>query len=569
MLELKRVKGMGRLWLFIVVCACGMLSYARAPWNYYLNKPDDWFKSDKGKQILENILTWQDDNGVWPKNEDTDIMAFTADRKELRGTFDNEATTGEMRMLARGYTVLGDERYKTAFLKGLDLILKAQYPNGGWPQYYPLRKGYYTRITFNDQCMVRLMNMMDEVAKSDTYSFVDAKRRADAKAAFDKGVDCVLKCQIRVNGKLKVWCAQHDEVDFSPRPARSYELASLSGGESAGILRLLMSLDNPSPQVVQAIQAGVAWYKQSEIHGLAIRWVDGKLTAVPDPNGKPLWGRFCEIETDRAFFCDRDGIPKYDYNLIDQERSTGYAWYGRWGDDVYKDYEKWQRRWGHLLVSPGAKVLMIIGDSTVCEYPESDRRAGWGQFIQGYFTDDVKVLNHAKSGRSTKTFLNQGLWTKALATKPAWVLIQFGHNDSHDLSKPEATNAATDFADNLRKYIADSRAAGAEPILITPMYRRKFEANGTLEENLKPYAEAMKKVAVELKVPIVDLHTASGELYLKLGPEKTAELANAPEDRTHFNRKGAEMMAELVMQQLPGAVPSLKANLKKASDKSI
>lgn len=552
----------GTIWPLIVICACTMLGYARPPWDYYLEKPDEWFTSERGKQILENILSWQDDYGSWPKNEDTDVMTFTGDRKELRGTFDNQATTGEMRMLARGYRVSGNERYKIAFLKGLDLVLKAQYPNGGWPQYYPIRKGYYRHITFNDGAMVRLMEMVDEIAKSPDYSFVDQTRRTACKNAFDKGVDCILKCQIRVNGKLKVWCAQHDEIDLKPRPARSYELASLSGGESAGILRLLMKLDNPSPAIVSAITAGVEWYRQSKVEGIAIKWVDGKLKAVPDPNAAPIWGRFCEIETDRPFFCDRDGIPKHDYNLIDQERSTGYAWYGQWGNDVFRDYEKWKKRWEHLFMPVGTKILLIVGDSTVCQYPDEEARRGWGQFIQSYFKTDLKVVNQARSGRSTKTFLNQGLWEKALNIKPDYVLIQFGHNDSHDPGKPESTNAATDFLENLRKYINDSRKGGAVPVLITPMYRRKFDAQGQLKDNLLPYAEAMKKVAAEMTVPLVDLHTASGKLYLELGPEKTAELTNAPDDQTHFNQKGAQMMAKLIMERLPEAEPSLKVYLK-------
>jgi PelA/Pel-15E family pectate lyase len=547
------------LWILLIgLCAC---SHATLPWKHYQKKGDDWFAGSQGKEVLENILSWQDEHGGWPKNEDTDTMRFTGAKSELRGTFDNGATTGEMRILARGYRVTGDERYKAAFLKAFEMILKAQYPTGGWPQYWPLRKGYYSHITFNDAAMVRLMELLDEIAKDPGYAFVGNDRRAAARAAFDRGVECILNCQIRVNGKLMVWCAQHDAVDFSPRPARSYELVSLSGGESAGILRMLMRLDKPSVRVAEAIAAGVQWYRDSEVHGLRIEWVDGMLKAVPDANAKPLWARFYEIETNRPFFCDRDGIPKYDYNLIDQERSTGYAWYGSWGQDVYNDFAKWKKDWGYLL-APGATRLLIVGDSTVCEYSEDEVRRGWGQYLQGYFKDELTVVNHARSGRSTKTFMNEGLWKKAIETKPAYVLIQFGHNDSHDPGKPESTDAATDFRNYLRTYIDEAQALGAVPILVTPMFRRKFDAQGNITDNLKPYAEAMKLVAAEKKVPLVDLQGASEELYLKLGPEKTAEFANAPDDRTHFNAKGAQAMAELVMTRLPEVEPSLKAFLR-------
>lgn len=328
----------------LLICLCGA-AFGRPSWGEYLAKPDDWFQSEGGKQILDNILSWQDENGIWPKNEEIDAGPFTGDRKALRGTFDNKATTDEMRMLAHGYRAVGDERYKAAFLKGLDLILKAQYANGGWPQYYPLRKGYYSHITFNDGAMVRLMKLMKEITGGSDYAFVDSGRQARVKAAFDNGLKCILDCQIRVNGKLTVWCAQHDENDLSPAAARSYELASLSGGESAGILRLLMRLEDPSPRVVEAIEAGVAWYQESHVEGIRIQSVNGKMTAVADPNAPWLWGRFYDLKTNKPIFCDRDGIAKYNFNEIDQERSTGYDWYGEWGKDVFRDYEKWKIRW--------------------------------------------------------------------------------------------------------------------------------------------------------------------------------------------------------------------------------
>jgi lysophospholipase L1-like esterase len=213
-------------------------------------------------------------------------------------------------------------------------------------------------------------------------------------------------------------------------------------------------------------------------------------------------------------------------------------------------------------VKPAAKTLVIIGDSTVCNWPESDVRRGWGQFIQDYFSDSLVVVNMARSGRSTKTFMREGLWDKVLALKPDYVLIQFGHNDSHDPHRPEATDAQTEFKDYLRRYITQARRLGAVPILVTPMYRRQFDEAGRIQDNLLPYAEAMKDVARETGVPLVDLNSASENLYLQLGPQRVQELANSPSDQTHFNQKGAQMMAELVMQQLPAVEPSLQPYLK-------
>ena len=557
------------LLLFIILGICLSLPAQAVgthfSWGRYASKDDAWYRSDEGKRIAENILSHQDQYGSWPKNIDTATEWNADDFDEVdyvQGTFDNGATTGEMRFLARAFNAAQEGRYKAAFMKALDLILKAQYPTGGWPQHYPTGDGYARYITFNDNAMVNLMNLLKDITKDDAYNFVSDKRRRAAGRAFDRGVDCILKCQIRANGKLKVWCAQHDPVNFSPRPARSYELVSLSGMESAAILKLLMKLDDPSPAVIESITAGVNWYKGAKVEGIRTKWINGRFTAVEDPDAPPIWGRFCEIETDRPFFCDRDGIPKYNFNEIDQERSTGYAWYGYWGEDVFDDYEKWHEKWAQRL--PQKKpIIAIIGDSTVCEYPEDGVRRGWGHFVREYFTDSIEVINSAKSGRSTKTFIRQGLWEEVLAQKPAYVLIQFGHNDSHAPEKPEATDAATDYCDYLRQYIDQSREVGAIPVLVTPMYRRKFDEQGNIHDNLLPYADAMKKVAAEKNVPLVDLNTASEKLYLELGESGSVELANASDDRTHFNEKGAREMARLVMQQLPQVEPSLKPYLKK------
>lgn len=206
--------------------------------------------------------------------------------------------------------------------------------------------------------------------------------------------------------------------------------------------------------------------------------------------------------------------------------------------------------------------LVIVGDSTVCNYPDSSLCRGWGQFIEGFFRKDtVRVYNIAKSGRSTKTFLKEGLWKRALDEKPDIVLIQFGHNDSHGSGRPEATDAATDYKDYLRRYIDESRAIGAVPILVTPMHRRTFGRDGKLTDILGPYAAAMKEIASEKKAPLIDLHAASGKLFEQLGDAGSAAFANAPGDRTHFNEKGARAMAELVMSELPQAEPRLKALL--------
>ncbi len=221
--------------------------------------------------------------------------------------------------------------------------------------------------------------------------------------------------------------------------------------------------------------------------------------------------------------------------------------------------------------APPPLRIVLIGDSTVCDYPVTQPNRGWGQFIEEEFkVGEVKVINLAASGRSTKTFITEGRWQKALEKKPDYVLIQFGHNDSHGPARPESTTAATDYKANLRRFIDEARAIGATPILITPMVRRSFDGAGKIREgtlpppnsDLQPYADAMKEVGSEKKVAVIDLHQASKELVEKLGPIESEKFANKKGDPTHFNEKGARAMAGLVMKELPVVEPKLKAYLK-------
>ena len=267
--------------------------------------------------MAANILSYQTDRSDWPKNLDTTATLHRRPRSSSRAPSTTARPTDELRFLARIFQATQDERYRQAFDNGLGHILQAQYPNGGWPQSYAAGQGLSRYITFNDNAMVRLMEFLREVYGDDRYRFVAAERRQDARAAFDRGVQCILRCQIKVDGKLTAWCAQHDEKDFSPRPARTFELASLSGSESVGIVQLLMSLEKPTPEVVQAVDAAVAWFQSAALKGIRQEMRrDSKSpkgfdkVVVKDANAPPLWARFYEIGTNRPIFSDRDGVAK-------------------------------------------------------------------------------------------------------------------------------------------------------------------------------------------------------------------------------------------------------------------
>lgn len=297
-------------------------------------------------RTLANVLSWQGSHGLWPKNTDTLNHPAPAGRAVAAGTFDNGASRRELRLLARAFGATGREDCRTAFLRGFDTILRAQYPSGGWPQTYPAGSGYARHITFNDGTMVGLMEFLREVAGDPAYEFVGQQGRRAAAGAFERGIDAILKCQIRSQGRLSVWCAQHDAVTFEPRPARTYELESLSGAESAGVLRLLMSLDEPSAAVRDAVRAGVAWYEQAQLRGIRQIWENGNKVIKADPAAPPLWARFYDLRDMRPFFCGRDGVKRRDLAEIEAERRNGYAWYGEWGAAVLRDYAVWVARHG-------------------------------------------------------------------------------------------------------------------------------------------------------------------------------------------------------------------------------
>lgn len=321
----------------------------------YLGKPDSWFAGEEATRVAANILSYQSELGGWPKNVSTTAAAYAGDRKDLQPTYDNGATTDELRFLARVYVATKEERYRAAFERGLDYVLKGQYLTGGWPQFYPPpEKTYHRHITFNDNAMVRLLEFLREVGTGDGYAFIDADRRKEAAAAFERGIACILKCQITVGGRLTAWCAQHDEVDYRPRPGRAFELATLSGAESVGITRLLMSLDRPSPEVIRAVEGAAAWLKSAELTGILVTSVKDEKgpkginrVVVNDSSAPPRWARFYAIETNRPVFSDRDGVPRTTLAEIGYERRNGYAWYGTWPQKLLEvEYPAWRKRAG-------------------------------------------------------------------------------------------------------------------------------------------------------------------------------------------------------------------------------
>jgi PelA/Pel-15E family pectate lyase len=313
-------------------------------------------------RVAANMLLYQRSNGGWPKNYDEQAELTARQRERLLGqkdrddtTFDNGATHSEVAHLSRCFAWTGDERYRDAALRGIEFMLRSQYDNGGWPQRHPRPQGYARHITFNDGAMVGVMTVLRNVALAEApYAFVDREMRTRAGEAVRKGIDCILRCQIVVDGKRTAWCAQHDEKTLAPAKARSYELPSLSGAESVRVVKFLMQVDNPDRRIVEAIEAAIAWYREARL--LGIRQVRIRTPGTPegfdkvvveDPQAPPMWARFYEIGTNRPIFCSRDGIPRPSLADISYERRNGYSWLGYYARDLLaEDYPAWQKRRG-------------------------------------------------------------------------------------------------------------------------------------------------------------------------------------------------------------------------------
>ena len=315
------------------------------------------FGADDFRQTADTVLVYQRSSGGWPKNYDrtqklsaNERLAIHAQQNQRDSTIDNGATHREIRILAAAFKKSGVQKYRDGATRGIKYLIEAQYENGGWPQYYPLKSGYHLHITYNDGAMIGVMELFRDIVRGDEeFAFVSGEFRKDCETALQKGLDCILKTQVRLNGKLTVWCAQHDRETLQPAKARSYELPSLSGHESVGIVQYLMGIENPSDEVKHAVKSAVAWFDRSKLTGVKLVTVGAPGTEkgtdkrlVKDADAPALWGRFYDLKEQQPIFCSRDGIPRRSISEISYERRNGYSWLGEYARDLLeKRYPAW------------------------------------------------------------------------------------------------------------------------------------------------------------------------------------------------------------------------------------
>lgn len=349
--------------------------------------------------------------------------------------------------------------------------------------------------------------------------------------------------------------------------------------------------------------AATAYFDRCEIHALK----DGYLTAASTPKGQAYGFVFADGKITGA-----DGVKTYlgrpwrdyaqtvflrtemsgvvraegwhNWNKPQAEITTHYAEYGSTGPggnpagrvpwakpltaaaaaaltpaQVLRGHDGWNPA-GRAPVARKVRIV-LVGDSTVTD------EVGWGRGFKQLLTDATECINTARGGRSSKSFRAEGHWAPALALHGDYYLLQFGHNDQPGKGPARETDAGTTFLANMARYVDEVRAIGAQPILVTSLTRRDFdpEGHGRIVSTLPPYVDAVRKVAAEKHVPLVDLYARSVERCERLGPVEAAKfnpIKNGKADTTHLNAAGTVVFAELVAEELRRVVPELAPYLR-------
>lgn len=315
------------------------------------------------ERMADNIVTWQLELGGWGKDNELEYLnPWSSPSLKSRwlshgragvplATFDNNATTIELRFLAHVYKQLHKPSYRAAVNRAVAFILLAQQRGGCWPQVFPRRSGlevdvtksfqepsseYSNLATFNDDVIIKALVVLDDILQRyppfDT-DIIDAALIPAITVARDQGMHCILSTQlVDASGTRSVWPQQLDPETLAPRPGRTFEPAAKAGGESAGIVTYLLTRRRRSDLEQQALTAALLWLDRTRADG--IRYNQYTLNSyTPDP-GFVMWHRYYDLNLDRPVFSGRDSIPRSDINQIEEERHLSYQWGGGFNQKV-------------------------------------------------------------------------------------------------------------------------------------------------------------------------------------------------------------------------------------------
>jgi len=311
-----------------------------------------WYAGPEARALADHVLSYQTPAGGWNK-----AVSFSRPRApgedfgretRYRGTFDNDATVPQIRFLALVAHAAGDAgaAYRDGFVRGLEYVFAAQFPNGGWPQIYPLSGGYHDSLTFNDNMTAHLLGLLrDTAAGTGALSIAPPELRIEAARRFERGLSMLLATQVRIGGEATAWGQQHDALTLEPCAARNFEPASLSSAESAKLVEFLMTVEPRRPAITAAIEAAAAWMERTRIMNHAWTDPDGQgRRLVPTPGAGPLWSRLYEIGTDKPIFGDRDKTIHYAIEEVSRERRDGYSWFDDGPATVLRRLPAWRSR---------------------------------------------------------------------------------------------------------------------------------------------------------------------------------------------------------------------------------
>ena len=343
-----------------------------------LRHDDAYFATAPAKHIADVIVSFQTPAGGWSKNMSMSGalrlpgQPYAADNLNRYpvaedfdtpkdphwnyvGTLDNDSTNTELHFLAKVSAATpgkDGDAYRASFIKGIRYLLAAQFPNGGFPQVYPLEGGYHDAITFNDNAVSESAETLTGVAEGKAeYAFVPADLRKQADQSAARALKCILVSQIVMDGKKTIWPQQEDALTLQPVSARNYEPGALAASESADLIEYLMSLPNPSKDVITSIDAGVTWLKGAAIYGFEYaggRGVEGGRQLKPKEGAGPIWPRYYSVTTQKPIFGDRDKTLHDNVNDLSLERRNGYAWYSSGEKKTIDDYAVWNK--SHIVV---------------------------------------------------------------------------------------------------------------------------------------------------------------------------------------------------------------------------
>ncbi len=335
--------------LIFFVCGILLLSACSTPvepdttsydWGSILKNDAQWFGGDEAIDLADKVIKYQLPDGGWRK-----AMGDTSQTGSwAKSTIDNDATTSQIQLLAKAYNQTGKAKYKNACIKGIKRLLEVQYENGGWPQVFDDEGTYHAHITYNDNAMVHVLYILTDVKdKAGDFGFVSNFLAKSAAESVEKGIECILNTQIKVNGEYTGWCQQHDELTLEPTMGRAYELASISSSESVAIVNYLKSIADPDQEIINRINAAIKWMDKAQLSGIRVEnYINEQgeedRRVVEDPDASPLWARFYNLHDGVSpLFVSRESVPGSSWDHIGAERRAGYAWYGSWPKNLVKN----------------------------------------------------------------------------------------------------------------------------------------------------------------------------------------------------------------------------------------